>query len=86
MAYACPKCGGAVTRNDSSAAGSVGGLVGALLAIAFAGFHCAKCGPIARADFPDEVRGQLLRNSLLLVVGALVVLVAAIAVVVALNH
>ena len=85
MAYACPKCGGAVQRGSSSVAQHAAGLVGALLYAAFAGFECAKCGKLERAAFPDEVRAKMTRNSVLLGVGALVLLVAVIAVLAALN-
>ena len=83
--YQCPKCSGPVQRKDNAAAGATGGLVGVMLAAAFAGFQCAKCGPIARSEFSDEVRSKMMMKSVGLGVGALVVLVAAVAVMVALN-
>jgi len=83
--YQCPKCSGPVQRKDNAAAGATGGLVGVMLSVAFAGFQCAKCGPIARSEFPDEVRSKMLMKSMALGVGAVVVLVVAIGVIVALN-
>jgi len=94
MAYTCPKCGGPVQRGTHSGAAAVGGVVGAMLGAAFASFECPKdfasfeCpkdGVIERASFPPEVRSQMTRNSVLLGVGALVVLVAAIGLLVAIN-
>lgn len=83
--YTCPTCNGALTRQSNAAAGATGGLVGALLGLAFASYHCASHGQIARAQFPDEVRSKMLMNTVMLVVGALVLLVTVIAVLVALN-
>ena len=85
MAYTCPKCGGPVQRGTNHAAQAVGGLVGAMLGAAFASFECPKDGVIERAAFPPDVRSQMTRNSVLLGVGALVVLVDAIGLLVALN-
>ncbi|MFO0598304.1 MAG: hypothetical protein U0228_23570 [Myxococcaceae bacterium] len=85
MAYTCPKCGGPVQRGTHSGAAAVGGVVGAMLGAAFASFECPKDGVIERASFPPEVRSQMTRNSVLLGVGALVVLVAAIGLLVAIN-
>ena len=85
MSYACPKCGGPAQRGTSAVAGQAAGLVGILLHAAFAGFNCAKCGKLERSMFPDEVRSQMTRNSALLGVGALVLLVAVIALLAALN-
>lgn len=83
--YQCPKCGGPVQRKDNVAAGATGGLVGVMLAAAFAGFDCAKCGPIARGDFPEEVRSKMMMKSVGLGIGALVLLVAVIVAVAALS-
>lgn len=83
--YTCPTCNTALTRESNAAAGATGGLVGALLGIAFASYHCATHGKIARAQFPPEVRSKMMMNTVMLVVGALVLLVALIAVLVALN-
>ena len=84
MAYECPKCGGPVHRNTNSRAGG-GGIVGALLVAAFGKFQCPKCGPIAKSDFPPEVHGQMTRNSMIMVIVALAVLVGVIALIVALQ-
>jgi hypothetical protein len=56
-----------------------------LLYAAFAGFSCAKCGAIERASFPPEVRSKMMMNSALMVVGAIVLLIAVVALLVALN-
>jgi len=85
MSYACPKCGGPAQRGSSSAAGHAGGLVGMLLYAAFAGFNCNKCGKLERASFPPEVQSQMTRNSALMGVGALVLLVAVLALIAAIN-
>lgn len=86
MAYKCPKCGGPASRNSSDTAQRAAGLVGALIYLAFAGLSCAKCGKLARADFPDEDRATMTRNSVFLFIGALVLLAACIALLAALNH
>lgn len=83
--YACPTCGAAVTRGSSSVAQHAGGVVGALLYAAFAGFSCTSCGKIEKSKFPPEVRAQMNRNSALLVVGAIVLLVVLVAILVAIN-
>lgn len=85
MAYACPKCGGSVQRGSSAAAQHAAGLVGALIYAAFAGFNCLKCGKLARTDFPDEDRATMMRNSVLLGVGGIVLLVVCIGVLIAVN-
>jgi hypothetical protein len=83
--YSCPTCGSVLSRQSNSAAGATGGLVGALLALAFASYHCAQHGKIARSQFPAEVRSQLLLNTLLLVFGAIGLLIAVVVLLVALN-
>jgi predicted RNA-binding Zn-ribbon protein involved in translation (DUF1610 family) len=85
MAYACPKCGAPVQRGSSATAQHAAGLVGALLYAAFAGFVCAKCGKLERSAFPPEVQSQMTRNSALMAVGAVVLFVAVIGLVVAIN-
>jgi DNA-directed RNA polymerase subunit RPC12/RpoP len=86
MEYKCPRCGGPVTRNANSAAGAVGGLVGALLAQAFGGFSCAKCGPIPKSEFTPDERSSMTTGSVLMVVGALVLLAVVIAVIVSFSN
>lgn len=83
MAYPCPKCGGPTGRKSSSTAQAAGGLVGALLYMAFTGFSCVKCGAIERASFSPEVRSKMLLNSVLMIVGAIVLLIAVIALIAA---
>lgn len=56
-----------------------------LLYAAFAGFNCNKCGKLERSSFPPEVRSQMTRNSALLALGAVVLLVAVLGILVALN-
>lgn len=85
MSYACPRCGGPASRGSSSTAQHAGGLVGALLYAAFAGFNCVKCGKLERSAFPAEVQSQMTRNSALLGVGALALLAAVLALLAALN-
>lgn len=79
MAYPCPKCGGPTQRSSSRTAQAAGGLVGALLYMAFAGFNCVKCGALERASFPDEVRSKMMLNSVLMIVGAIALLIAVVA-------
>ncbi len=85
MAYQCPTCGGPAQRGGDRVAQQAAGLVGLLLSSAFAGYSCAKCGKIERASFPPEVRSKMARNSVLMVGGALVLLVALVGLMAALN-
>jgi hypothetical protein len=85
MAYKCPKCGGAASRNHSGTAQAAAGLVGALIYMAFAGLSCVKCGKLQRSEFSDDDRGTMLRNSVLMFVGAFVLLAACIALVIGIN-
>lgn len=85
MAYACPTCGGPAERGSGRVAQQAAGLVGLLLYTAFAGYSCAKCGKIDRAQFPPEVRAKMTRNTILLVLGALALLAALVGVLAALN-
>jgi hypothetical protein len=81
----CPRCSGPVTRMSGNSGAYGGGLVGVLLASAFAGFLCAKCGSIPRKEFPDEVRSGLAMRTAGMTLLALVVLGGAIALIVAIN-
>ena len=56
-----------------------------LLYSAFAAFNCNKCGKLERSSFPPEVQSQMTRNSALMGVGALVLLVAVLALIAAIN-
>ena len=85
MSYPCPKCGGTAQRGSSSTAQHAAGLVGALIYAAFAPFSCVKCGKLARGDFSEEHQAQMTRNSVLMGVGGLAVLAAALAALVAIN-
>ena len=78
MDYKCPRCGDPVQRGSSAAAGVAGGAVGALLYGAFGPFQCKKCGSIPKSEFPEDVRSQMTRGSIGMVVIAVIVLVAAI--------
>jgi hypothetical protein len=53
-------------------------LVGALIYSAFGGFECPSCGKIPRREFPKEVQSQMMMSSLMMVVGAVVLVVAVI--------
>jgi predicted RNA-binding Zn-ribbon protein involved in translation (DUF1610 family) len=64
MAYQCPRCGGAVQRGSSTAAGVAGGVVGMLLFAAFSSFQCPQCGPIPKSEFPPSVRAEMTAGSL----------------------
>jgi predicted RNA-binding Zn-ribbon protein involved in translation (DUF1610 family) len=75
--YKCPRCGEAVQRGSSAAAGVAGGAVGALLYSAFSSFQCKKCGPINKSEFPPEVQREMTTGSVGIVVTAVVVLVVA---------
>src|SRR5262245_23219366 len=63
MAYKCPRCGEDVRRGQSTAAGVVGGLVGILVASAFAPFLCDRCGTIPRSEFSASDRAEMIIGS-----------------------
>ncbi len=75
MAYKCPRCGEPVQRGYSASAQLAGGLVGALFAGAFGSFECKTCGKIPRNEFSSEDQGKMAVGSVLMVVGAVVLLV-----------
>lgn len=83
--YRCPRCDGAVTRSQHGAVARQFGLVGMLIGMATAGFECASCGKIEKSEFPPDVRSQMGRGSVMMVVGALFVLAAVIGLLVAIN-
>jgi len=74
MAYQCPRCGQAVRRGYSKTAQHTAGLIGALFYAAFGSFQCAKCGAVARSEFPAEVRTKMATGSVLMVFGAIVLI------------
>jgi hypothetical protein len=76
--YKCPRCGEPVSRGYSSTAQMAGGLVGALFYAAFGSFECRNCGKIATSEFPPEVRDKITRDSILLAVGAMALLIVVI--------
>ncbi len=84
MAYVCPRCGEPVQRGGH-APGYVGGIVGALIAAAFGGFTCQKCGPIPRSEFPVEAQQKMTTGTVLLVFGAITVLIVTITLIVWLS-
>jgi hypothetical protein len=63
-----------VKRGSSSSAAVAGGLVGALLFAAFGDFQCKDCGKIPKSEFPEDVRSQMTRGSVMMVVIAFIVL------------
>lgn len=78
----CPKCEGTVSRGPGVIARQFG-LIGALIGMAFASYECEKCGAIARSEFPPELRAQMTKETVIALVGALVVIGIIIAAVVA---
>jgi hypothetical protein len=56
--------------------------VGALIASAFSGFHCPKCGPIAKSEFPPDVQSKMTFGSIAMVGIAVVLLVVVIGLIV----
>ncbi len=74
-----------MTRGQSGAVSRQFGVAGLLIGMALAGFQCVKCGSIPKNEFPPDVRSQMARGSVTMVVIGVAVLGAAIAVVVALN-
>jgi hypothetical protein len=85
VAYKCPRCDGPVRRGASTTAGIAGGAVGGLLYAAFGSFHCEKCGPVPRSEFPPEVRTRMALGSLAMVLIALVLLIGVIVLLVVLR-
>ena len=83
--YKCPRCQELVRRGDGGPVSKQFGLVGALIGMAVSGFECAKCGPIQKSEFPPDVRSEMMRGSMVMVVSAFVVLGGVIALLVALN-
>lgn len=82
MTYMCPRCGKAADRKAGNAWYFGGGVVGALLASAFAGMTCATCGDLSRSEFPPEVRKKLMIGSVCMIGGAVVLLIAVVALVI----
>ena len=74
MAYECPRCGQSVKRGRSNVAQIGGGVVGAMVYAAFESFQCEKCGKIARKEFSIADQDRMMRGSIALAVGALVLL------------
>ena len=75
MAYECPRCGQPVRRGYSATAQHAAGLIGALFYAAFGSFQCAKCGTIARAEFPSEVRNKMTTGSFLMALGGIALII-----------
>jgi hypothetical protein len=74
-----------VQRASGNAGAFGGGVAGVLLASAFAGFECLKCGKLERSKFPPEVRSKMMMMSALMVGGAIALIVAVIGFIVAIN-
>ena len=87
MAYHCPRCKaeGTDTEVQRNSNFRGGGLIGMLIVMAFSGFACPTHGPIPRSEFAPEDRGAMIRNSILMVVGAIVVFILLIVFLVAVN-
>jgi hypothetical protein len=87
MATMCPKCKEKplkVEQKSGSRAG--GGLVGFMIMRAFTGkYVCENCGPIEKSEFPPDLRRSIAMRKMGLVLGAIVLLVALVVVLVALN-
>lgn len=85
MAYACPRCGGKVSRQTSTAGRAMGGIAGLLIGMAIGGFSCGACGAIPKSEFPEDVQSQMTMGSVGLVGGAIVLIVVVVGVLVAIN-
>jgi DNA-directed RNA polymerase subunit RPC12/RpoP len=86
MNYECPRCSKPVTKQSKSSILFGGGLVGALLASAFSSYECGACGKIPRKEFPPEIRSKMMKGTLLLIVGAVVLFVVVVGVLIALAN
>jgi hypothetical protein len=78
MAYECPRCGGNVSRrgykgmSHQNVPYNTGGtwltdLVGSFFFAVLGGFECKECGKIPRREFPYEVRAEMSRSTMLIV-------------------
>lgn len=83
--YPCPHCQKPVTRQAGGALSRAFGLVGVLLSFAFAKYECAEHGPLERSAFPPEIQSKMRLTSMGLVLGAVVLFIAVIAAVIAIN-
>jgi hypothetical protein len=74
-------------RRRGTSNGRLRGLrcIGALLAQAFAGYACPRCGPIPSHEFPPEARSSMTLARLGFVLGAVVVFIILIAIIVLIN-
>ena len=79
MPYHCPRCNASVQRGSSKVAGFAGGAVGALIFAAVGPFKCKQCGPIAKNEFPADVRRKMLTGSIAMVVFAVLLLIGVVA-------
>ena len=75
------KCGDPVRRGGNGR----GGLIGMLIIAAFGKFNCEKCGKIPTKEFPDEVRGKMRMNSMIMVIGAIILGIGLVALLVAMQ-
>jgi DNA-directed RNA polymerase subunit RPC12/RpoP len=85
MAIQCPRCGQEVQQGSNTGAVVAGGLVGAMLHSAFSSYECWQCGKIAKEEFPPEVQSQMNSKAVVLVAGAIVLALVAVAVIVAIG-
>jgi len=87
MATLCPKCKEKPLKvEQQSGAKAGGGLVGFMIMRAFTGkYVCETCGPLEKSEFPPDLRRSIAMRKVGLVVGAIVLLVAVVVLVVALD-
>jgi uncharacterized membrane protein YidH (DUF202 family) len=83
--YPCPRCQKPVTRQAGGAIARAFGLVGVLMSYAFAKYECAEHGALERKDFAPEIQSKMRMGSMGFVIGAVVLFVALLAALVALN-
>jgi predicted RNA-binding Zn-ribbon protein involved in translation (DUF1610 family) len=82
MAYHCPRCGETVFRTSG---GRYFGCIGSLLAMAFSGFACPRCGPIPGHEFTPEERSSMTLGRVGLIIGAIVAFIVFIGLIILIN-
>jgi len=78
MAHMCPRCSRPVVRSAPMGftfMGAAGVLIGAAVCPVF---RCKSCGQIPRHEFPAGTRSRMAVESVLLLLGAIAIVVAAI--------
>jgi len=63
-----------VERATSVSVSVAGGALGSLIYGAFAPLRCKQCGPISKQEFPPQVQREINQNSVLMILGAVVLL------------